>query len=32
MMLASPQLRVVPVTIHLALRWAIEAFSSAAIV
>jgi 4-hydroxythreonine-4-phosphate dehydrogenase len=32
MMLASPQLRVVPVTIHLALRQAIEALSSAAIV
>ena len=32
MMLASPQLRVVPVTIHLALRRAIEALSSAAIV
>jgi 4-hydroxythreonine-4-phosphate dehydrogenase len=32
MMLASPQLRVVPVTIHLALRAAIAALSSAAIV
>jgi 4-hydroxythreonine-4-phosphate dehydrogenase len=32
MMLASPQLRVVPVTIHLALRQAIEQLSSAAIV
>jgi 4-hydroxythreonine-4-phosphate dehydrogenase len=32
MMLASPELRVVPVTIHLALRQAIEQLSSAAIV
>ena len=32
MMLASPQLRVVPVTIHLALRHAIEALTSAMIV
>jgi 4-hydroxythreonine-4-phosphate dehydrogenase len=32
MMLASPQLRVVPVTIHLALRGAIEALTSAMIV
>ena len=32
MMLASPQLRVVPVTIHLALRQAIETLSSAMIV
>ena len=32
MMLASPQLRVVPVTIHLALREAIEQLSGAAIV
>jgi 4-hydroxythreonine-4-phosphate dehydrogenase len=32
MMLASPQLRVVPVTIHLALRRAIEQLSAAAIV
>src|SRR5271170_2511756 len=32
MMLASPQLRVVPVTIHLALREAVEQLSAAAIV
>ena len=32
MMLAGPQLRVVPVTIHLALRAAVEKLSSAAIV
>jgi 4-hydroxythreonine-4-phosphate dehydrogenase len=32
MMLAGPQLRVVPVTVHIALRHAIEALSSAAIV
>jgi 4-hydroxythreonine-4-phosphate dehydrogenase len=32
MMLAGPQLRVVPVTIHLALRAAVETLSSAAIV
>ena len=32
MMLASPQLRVVPVTIHLALRQAIEQLSAAAII
>src|SRR5207302_8878040 len=32
MMLASPELRVVPVTIHLALRQAIESLSSALIV